>query len=281
MSAGRYQTKSVKGVEIIQMWVVAVSIKLLPYTLALFALCLALASCGGGSSSSTASTPCSPGPAGPSGGSGPTTAAIFDLQGGGELIVNNDGTAVFQGTALSPGGATARFDGAQVLSGNGMILERLGSSTGLSVADYGAWYAPNGPLTAMNFFAAGRGGPAVGSALPVSGSASYAGKYVAILGSSPVSGPVTVTIANFSAPTVGVVFSGPISTGGNGPLDRSTGTYTFAGFDAPRGGALNGQGALYGNGAPETAGTFSGATSSEPVGPSTSQPFRGSFGAHR
>jgi len=255
-----------------------VSKKLVPRALALFALCLALVSCGGGHSSGTASTSGPAGPGGPTTGAQPT---VFDLQGGGQLIVNNDGTVVFQGTALSPGGATARFGGAQVFSGNGLVLERLGSSTGLSVADYGAWYAPNGPLTAMNFFAAGRGGPAVGSALPVSGSATYSGNYVAVLGSSPVSGPVTVTIRDFSAPTVGVAFSGPISTGGNGPLDRSTGTYTFAGQEIPRGGALNGQGALYGNSAPETAGTFSGATSSQPVGPSTSQPFNGSFGAHR
>lgn len=258
--------------------------KLAPCTLALATLCLALASCGGGHSSSTASTTSPSGPAGPGSDGGPTTGGqptVFDLQGGGQLIVNTDGTAVFQGTALNPGGATARFGGAQVFSGNGLVLERLGSATGLSVADFGAWYALNGPVTATNFFAAGKGGPSVGPALPVSGSATYSGNYIAVVGSSPASGPVMVTIRDFSAPTVAVFLSGPISIAGGGPLNRSTGTYTFSsGAVVPRGGALNGQGALYGNGAPETAGTFSGSTVAEPV-VGTSQPFNGSFGAHR
>jgi len=206
---------------------------------------------------------------------------VFDLQGGGQVIVNNDGTAVFQGTALNPGGATARFGGTQVFSGNGLVLERLGSATGLSVADFGAWYAPNSPATAMNFFAAGRGGPSVGPALPTSGSATYSGNYIAVVGTSPASGPVAVKISDFSNPIVAVFLSGPISIAGGGPLNRSTGTYTFSsGADVPRGGALNGQGALYGNGAPETAGTFGGSTVAEPV-VGSSQPLSGSFGAHR
>ena len=299
--------------------------KLVPRTLALVALCVGLASCGGGHSSSTASTGApgpagpsgapgpagpsgspgsagpsgapgpegpsgSPGSAGPSGGNGPTTGAqptVFDLQGGGQLIVNNDGTAVFQGTGLNPGGASARFGGAQVFSGNGIVLERLGSATGLSVADFGAWYAPNGPATAINFFAAGRGGPAAGANLPVNGEARFSGTYVGVTNnaffgtSGPVSGPMSVT-ANFGTLAVSTTFSGPITEGGGpvtstGLMNKAQGTYTTTtpGPLQVQQSSITAQGAFYGSGAPETAGTFSGTDGRHGT------PISGSFGAHR
>jgi hypothetical protein len=245
-------------------------------------LCLVLAACGGGhsSSGSAAATP----PATPA--ASPLTAVEYPLQQGGSLVVRSDGSGSYQGIELSPSSATPVFAGATIKSGGGRTVETLGGVTGLSVAEFGVWYASNGPLTQPNFFAGGQGGPLISTNLPVSGQASYRGNYIATIGSTAVSGPMSVT-ADFGTSAVTTSFGGPINTtmGGGSGLNRNSGTYltaTSPGQGSTSGIALTAQGSFYGAGANETAGTISG-SSTQNINHTTG-PFgtiTGSFGAHR
>ena len=261
-----------------------------------FALTLAAAACGGGHSSTTtvAGPPGpqgGPGQQGPQGPQGPgqpvDTSTHFALQGGGELIINQDGTGTFEGNAISPSSMSARFSGASVLAGNNLVVERMGSATSLRTADFGAWYVPNGPLTAINFYAAGQGGPTAGANLPVNGQVGYSGTYVGLTHNpmfgtnGPVSGPMSVT-ADFGTLAVTTTFSGPITENGgpvtsSGLMNKAQGTYTAA-TQPPlqsQQSTITAQGAFYGSGASETAGTFSGTDGRHGT------PISGSFGAHR
>jgi len=238
-------------------------------------LCLSLAACGGGSSSSSA-TPVSTSP----------TSVEYPLQQGGSLVVRSDGTASYQGVELTPSSAKPFFTGARIRSGSDRNVETLGGATGLSVAEFGVWYAPTDALPKPNFFAGGQGGPLMGTNLPISGQAAYKGNYIATIGGNPVSGAMSVT-ADFGTLAVTTSFGGPINTtmGGGSGINRNSGMYftaTSPGQGLTSGVSLTAQGAFYGTGASETAGTMNG--SSNPNINHTTGPFgtiAGSFGAHR
>jgi hypothetical protein len=235
---------------------------------------------------------------------------VYNLQGGGSITRNPDGTATVTTGAgtfvVSAAAIPSTFGGAMMAHQSGttpdFTLETMDQMAGLSASTFGVWNTVDaaGTPTATRFFAGGQAtAPAL---LPPQGSnvtATYNGSYIANLQSpasyagatipaGPFGGSAQINV-DFGAGAVQAKLGGRLADTfpTTSSLNRSTGSYSAAGgtFSPYAAATYSLNGAFYGTPAagqapPETAGTLSGT-----IGPTTPTQaaaiFTGSFGAHR